>query len=214
MNKRQLLNNFAWKLRTMPNWKRTLDILLSLPALLLLIPLFFIIGLIIKIVSPGPIFYKQTRVGLEEQLFKMWKFRSMHLNASDRVHKDHFKHLISSNSAMNKLDDINDSRIFSFGNFLRKTGIDELPQIFNVLKGDMSLVGPRPCLPYEAELYLNWQRIRFNAVPGITGLWQINGKNRTTFSQMIQYDIMYMNSISAWKDISIIIKTIPSIIAK
>ena len=144
----------------------------------------------------------------------MWKFRTMHIDSSAAVHEDHLKILIAEDSPMNKLDEENDPRVFSFGNFLRKTGIDELPQILNVLKSEMSLVGPRPCLPYEAVLYLDWQKKRFFAIPGITGLWQINGKNNTTFNQMIMYDIEYLNSKSLWNDITIIIKTIPALIRK
>lgn len=208
------LNISARNNNAMPSWKRLLDIMLIFCAIIILQPLFLIVGLIIKLVSPGPIFYKQTRVGLDGQHFYMWKFRSMHLDSSTTVHKKHFKNLVIENSPMKKLDDDNDCRIFFFGKFLRKTGLDELPQLYNVLKGEMSIVGPRPCLPYEAELFLDWQKKRFQAVPGITGLWQINGKNKTTFLQMIQYDIKYMNTKSLWKDINIILKTIPALLIK
>jgi lipopolysaccharide/colanic/teichoic acid biosynthesis glycosyltransferase len=113
---------------------------------------------------------------------------------------------------MEKLDDRNDPRVIRFGNLLRKTGLDELPQLFNVLRGEMSLVGPRPCLPYEAQNYQRWNFRRFDALPGITGLWQVNGKNRTTFKEMIRLDINYIEKASLWLDLKILFKTIPAII--
>ena len=112
---------------------------------------------------------------------------------------------------MEKLDSGRDARIIPFGGILRRTCIDELPQLLNVLQGDMTLVGPRPCLPYEAEEYLSWHSRRFDSVPGLTGLWQVSGKNRTTFKEMIRFDIAYSRTISPWVDIKIIAKTLPAI---
>lgn len=196
----------------MPIWKRAIDILGALVSLVILIPQFLIAVIFIKIVSPGPVFFKQKRVGYLGNQFTMWKFRTMHVNADITVHKQHFSDLVNNEVPMEKLDKKRDDRIIPLGSFFRKSGFDELPQIFNVLNGDMSLVGPRPCLPYEADQYLDWHKKRFFAVPGITGLWQIMGKNKTTFNQMIDYDITYLHKLSFMNDIKIIIKTIPTLI--
>ena len=115
---------------------------------------------------------------------------------------------------MVKMDATGDSRIIPLGKLLRSSGLDELPQLINVLKGEMSLVGPRPCLPYEAEKYLPWQQERFNAAPGLTGLWQVSGKNRTTFTRMMQLDIEYAQNKSLWLDLKIIFKTIPALLVQ
>jgi lipopolysaccharide/colanic/teichoic acid biosynthesis glycosyltransferase len=112
---------------------------------------------------------------------------------------------------MDKLDE-GDNRIIPLGKLLRKTGLDELPQLFNVILGQMSLIGPRPCIPYEADQYLTWQRKRFDAMPGLTGLWQVSGKNRTTFNEMMRYDISYSNKTSPWLDFKILMKTPPAIL--
>jgi lipopolysaccharide/colanic/teichoic acid biosynthesis glycosyltransferase len=122
--------------------------------------------------------------------------------------------LITSDVPMTKMDARGDSRIIPFGKLLRSSGLDELPQLINVLKGEMSLVGPRPCLPYDAEKYLPWQQERFNAVPGLTGLWQVSGKNRTTFTRMMQLDIEYARKKSLWLDLKIICKTVPALLVQ
>jgi len=121
---------------------------------------------------------------------------------------------MNSDAPMIKLDSSGDSRIIPLGKILRASGLDELPQLFNVLSGEMSLIGPRPCLPYEAEQYLPWQRERFNAAPGLTGLWQVSGKNRTTFTRMIQLDIEYARNKSFWLDVKIIFKTVPALLVQ
>jgi exopolysaccharide production protein ExoY len=135
----------------------------------------------------------------------------MHVNATAKVHNNYYSTLMSSDVPMEKLDN-EDPRIIPFGALLRKMGLDELPQLFNVLKGDMSLIGPRPCIPYEAEEYKIWQRRRFDTVPGLTGLWQVSGKNRTTFNQMMRYDISYADKKNFLLDTKILLKTIPAII--
>jgi exopolysaccharide production protein ExoY len=144
----------------------------------------------IKISSPGPIFYRQERVGFRGRPFMIFKFRSMRVDAKTSGHEFHLERLMRSGGPMTKLD-TSDARIIPWGRGLRAMGLDELPQIFNVIRGEMSLVGPRPCTRIEFENYEEWQRERVNIPPGLTGYWQVNGKNRTTFQQMIEMDLFY-----------------------
>jgi lipopolysaccharide/colanic/teichoic acid biosynthesis glycosyltransferase len=195
----------------LPPWKRALDVLIASVALTLLSPMLLLIATAIRVVSPGPAFFCQERVGHTGKPFTMWKFRTMHLKNEDTEHRRYLGELIRGGQPMVKLDAGRDPRIIPFGTVLRQIGIDELPQLFNVLRGDMTLVGPRPCLPYEAEGYLPWHTRRFDIVPGITGLWQVSGKNRTTFNEMIRFDIAYSRTVSPWVDIKIIAKTLPAI---
>lgn len=195
----------------MPRWKRGMDICGGMAGLILLAPVFLFIALFVKAVSPGPVFFIQKRVGFLGKTFGCFKFRTMHINTGTSVHNHHFNKLMSSEKPMKKLDS-HDPRIIPCGLILRKTGLDELPQLLNVIMGDMSLIGPRPCIPYEAKEYKLWQRKRFEAVPGITGLWQVNGKNNTTFNEMMRYDISYALNKNIFLDASILLKTIPSII--
>ena len=190
-----------------------MDIGLSFAGLLIALPFFVVIAAIIKISSPGPVFLKQERVGRWGEPFLLWKFRTMRANADSRVHEAHLKRLIRANTPMVKLDAKNDPRVFPFGRILRSTCIDELPQLINVLFGEMSLVGPRPCMVYEARQYQDWQKRRFNAMPGITGLWQVSGKNRTTFTQMVGLDLDYAEQVSFTLDLKILFKTIPAIMS-
>ena len=195
-----------------PRWKRLLDlscIFLTLPCWL---PLAILVMLWIKIASAGPFFYRQERVGYRTNRFMMFKFRTMHVNAETRTHEDYFAHLMRTDCQMTKLDAGGDARLIACGRFLRASGLDELPQIFNVLWGEMSLVGPRPCLPNEFQRHETWQQQRFNAPPGLTGYWQVNGKNKTTFKEMIAMDIFYARNMSVWLDLRIILKTIPTLI--
>jgi lipopolysaccharide/colanic/teichoic acid biosynthesis glycosyltransferase len=198
----------------LPGWKRTLDVVAILLALPLLLPLAVVIGLIIRRVSTGPILFQQERVGYRGNRFMCLKFRTMFCGAETATHQGHLQQLMDANVPMTKMDSKGDSRIIPFGKLLRSSGLDELPQLVNVLKGDMSLVGPRPCLPYEAEKYLPWQLERFNAAPGLTGLWQVSGKNRTTFTKMIQLDIQYSRTKSFFLDLKIIFKTIPALLVQ
>jgi lipopolysaccharide/colanic/teichoic acid biosynthesis glycosyltransferase len=188
-----------------PFWKRTIDIWISSIGLLLLSPIFLCIITLIKVVSPGSIFYKQERIGKSGKPFYLLKFRTMKENSDTASHREHVKELINGNKPMTKLD--NDSRIIPTGKILRRMYLDELPQLINVLRGEMSLVGPRPCIPYEAEEYLRWHTRRFDTVPGMTGIWQIRGKNRRTFAEMIRMDIEYISKQSLWLDIKILVKT-------
>jgi lipopolysaccharide/colanic/teichoic acid biosynthesis glycosyltransferase len=197
-----------------PRWKRALDIGLVVMALPLLIPLGLLIAAIIRVVSKGPIFFKQERIGRGGQKFLCFKFRTMSTGANAVLHEGHLRQLIQSDSPMTKMDSHGDTRIIPFGVFIRALGLDELPQLINVVRGEMSIVGPRPCLPYEFGLYLPWQRERCKATPGLTGLWQVSGKNKTTFSEMIRLDIEYSRRCNLMLDIGIIFKTIPVLLSQ
>lgn len=199
-------------IKKIPVWKRALDIVGSLCGLIMLCPLFLAIGLFIKTVSPGPVFFKQRRVGCGGTLFDLYKFRTMKLNADANIHKQHLIELIASSKAssnpgdpMKKLP--GDPRIIPYGCFFRTSGLDELPQLINVLRGQMSLVGPRPPIPYEVEQYKLWHKGRFDVKPGLTGLWQISGKNKLGFNEMIRLDIQYAMKRSFLLDLKILLKT-------
>jgi lipopolysaccharide/colanic/teichoic acid biosynthesis glycosyltransferase len=138
----------------------------------------------------------------------------MHVNADAMQHQAHFAELVRSNVPMQKMDARGDSRLIAGGWLLRASGIDELPQIINVLRGEMSIVGPRPCIPYEYQQYSDWQKKRFHSTPGLTGLWQVSGKNRTTFDEMIRLDITYSEEMSVWLDTKIIFLTIPALLSQ
>ena len=178
-----------------PRWKHALDVVAILLAMPFLLPLLAVIIAVIGMTSTGPFLFQQERVGCRGRRFMCLKFRTMYCAAEPFVHQSHLKNLMDSNAPMEKLDARGDSRIIPAGRWLRASGLDELPQLLNVLRGEMSLVGPRPCVPYEAEKFLPWQQERFNAAPGLTGLWQVSGKNRTTFTRMMQLDIEYARNL-------------------
>lgn len=190
-----------------PLWKRALDLCLFVLALPLLVPLTVLISLFIKLSSPGPILFSQTRVGRAGKPFLCYKFRTMKPNACASGHEQHLAALMTSSTPMTKLDRGGDSRIIPGGRLLRSSGLDELPQILNVLRGEMSIVGPRPCLPYEFALHNDHHKRRLAVVPGITGLWQVTGKNRTTFEEMIDFDLAYISRRSFGVDLSILWRT-------
>jgi lipopolysaccharide/colanic/teichoic acid biosynthesis glycosyltransferase len=198
----------------MPGWKRFLDLVSIALALPFLLPAFLTIGLIIKLLSRGPVFFKQERIGHLGKAFLCLKFRTMKVNACTAGHEGHLATLMASDAPMTKLDKIGDPRLIMFGRILRSSGLDELPQLINVLRGEMSLVGPRPCMRYEYEKYEDWHKQRFNAFPGLTGLWQVSGKNKTTFNKMIQLDIDYAAKMSLGLDLKIIFKTIPVLVGQ
>ena len=197
-----------------PRWKRTLDIVFVLTILPFVLPLAAVIALLIRLVSKGPILFRQERVGHLGHRFMCLKFRTMFVGVESKTHQGHLENLIKSAKPMVKLDSNGDSRIIPFGWLLRSSGLDELPQFINVLLGDMSVVGPRPCLAYECDHYLPWQKERFNTLPGLTGLWQVSGKNQTTFTEMMELDISYTRNKTLWLDLAIIVKTIPAIIGQ
>ena len=197
-----------------PLWKRVLDVGCILLALPVLLPLMIALAVLIKCVSRGPILFLQERVGYRGSRFICFKFRTMKMNADTGVHQQHLADLIRSNAPMVKMDAKGDPRLIPFGSLLRATGLDELPQLLNVLGGQMSLVGPRPCVPYEFEQYLPSQKRRFETLPGLTGLWQVSGKNKTTFCEMISLDIHYAENRSPWLDLKIISRTLPVLISQ
>jgi len=197
-----------------PRWKRVLDISLILLSLPVLLPLMLFIALFVRCVSAGPVLFRQVRVGHKGRRFRCFKFRTMIVGDNAAAHQGHLKRLMDANAPMEKLDVQGDPRIIPFGLPIRASGLDELPQIFNVLFGQMSLVGPRPCVPYEYEKYLPWQKERFDVLPGLTGLWQVSGKNNTTFDEMMHLDIYYARNSSLWFDLKIIFKTIPALIVQ
>jgi lipopolysaccharide/colanic/teichoic acid biosynthesis glycosyltransferase len=194
--------------------KRALDILGSASLLLVLAPLFLVIAALVKLTSSGPVFFRQVRVGAKAHPFTMLKFRSMRVNATATVHQEYVTAFIKGNgttaqdasSTVFKLT--NDARITPLGRFLRKTSLDELPQLWNVLCGRMSLVGPRPPLQYEVDQYKPWHCRRvLEAKPGITGLWQVTGRSRTTFDDMVRLDLRYARNPTLWNDLKILLAT-------
>jgi lipopolysaccharide/colanic/teichoic acid biosynthesis glycosyltransferase len=190
-----------------PRWKRVIDLTCCLVALPVLGLLTLATTVVMKFLSPGPVFFRQERVGYRGRRFKLYKFRTMKVGSDTKIHQAHFDHLVHFNIPMVKMDAKGDSRLVPGGWLLRSSGLDELPQIINVLRGEMSLVGPRPCIPYEYEQFTPAQRQRVSAVPGLTGLWQVSGKNRTTFDEMIRLDIHYAKHGSLWLDLKIMLLT-------
>lgn len=197
-----------------PLWKRVVDLACCMLALPFLILCALIMTLVTKLTSPGPVIFRQERVGYKGRRFKIYKFRSMHVNVDPSRHEKHFKNLVGTNAPMVKLDTQGDAWLIPGGWLLRASGLDELPQIINILRGEMSLIGPRPCLPSEAELYQPWQRERFNTLPGLTGLWQVSGKNRTTFDEMVRLDIRYAQTCSWGLDLKIMALTLPALLVQ
>ncbi|MEH7512314.1 sugar transferase [Gottfriedia acidiceleris] len=185
--------------------KRLMDLFGAIFGLILLLPVFILVAIFIKVEDPkGPIFFFQTRVGKNGKIFKMYKFRSMVTDAEERL-----KELLQYNEvsgAMFKMKD--DPRITRIGKFIRKTSIDELPQLFNVLLGEMSLVGPRPPLPREVEEYTDYDKQRLLVTPGCTGLWQVSARNSVGFNEMVELDLKYINNRSIIYDIKLILKTV------
>jgi len=195
--------------------KRSIDVLGSLLALVLSSPLFLIIVAAIKLTSAGPVLFRQTRLGQYGKKFTFFKFRSMYATTDHTIHQQYVNNYIAGTLATEGQDNhrpvyklTNDPRVTRVGKFLRRTSLDEIPQFFNVLWGDMSLVGPRPPLPYEFERYGVWHKRRLRAVkPGITGLWQVAGRSRVPFDEMVRLDLEYARSWSLWMDIKILFKT-------
>jgi exopolysaccharide production protein ExoY len=196
---------------SMPTWKRCLDLTLMCRTIPIGLSAVAFVSLWIRIVSPGPLLYRQERVGYRGRRFMILKFRTMHVNSETLSHEGYFEKLMQSNCPMTKLDVCGDARLIRGGRILRALGLDELPQLVNVMRSEMSLVGPRPCTPHEFDRYLPEQKVRVNAPPGLTGYWQVNGKNRTSFSQMISMDIYYGQHMSVLMDLGIILRTLPAI---
>jgi lipopolysaccharide/colanic/teichoic acid biosynthesis glycosyltransferase len=200
--------------------KRAFDLVTSLALLTLLSPLMLLVAALVKCTSPGPIFFRQVRIGRMAKPFTMLKFRTMYVNNDNAVHQQYVSWFIKSSSQAQqsgKADVFkikNDPRVTAIGRFLRKTSFDELPQLWNVVRGDMSLVGPRPPLQYEVDQYQRWHCRRvLEAKPGITGLWQVSGRSRTTFDEMVRLDLRYARTCSLWTDIKILLATPAAVIS-
>ena len=199
--------------------KRTSDIVISSVALIVTSPIWLLIAILIKRDSRGPVFFRQERVGMDGRIFLCLKFRTMRADADDAIHRETYKQNIAGDVNANAGDDerpvygkvANDPRITRVGRWLRRSSLDELPQLINVLSGDMSVVGPRPPIPYEVHEYDIWHRKRLDMKPGITGLWQVSGRNRLTFEQMVKVDLFYIENWSIWLDLKIILLTIPAL---
>ena len=191
-----------------PEWLiRTRDVMLAGAALLVLSPLLLVLALAVKLSSPGPIFHAATVVGISKQHFIWRKFRSMIVVAERQDHaarREQFRAYVE-NKRQGKVIDA--TRVTRLGKFLRRYSLDELPQLWNVVKGDMTLVGPRPCLPYEEEMFPAWSAARFQVRPGLTGVWQIAGRSRVTFTQGLAMDLYYRYARSFWLDLYIIVQT-------
>ena len=207
--------------------KRFLDFCLAIVVSIILFPFMILIAILIKLDTSGPAFFVQERVGArrihrngitywQQCIIRCYKFRTMICNADPSIHQAYVKALIQNDcermaviqgqpTQINKL--VNDPRVTRFGRFLRKTSLDELPQLINILKGEMSLVGPRPAIPYEVEMYKPWQRRRLETIPGVTGLWQVTARSTATFDEIIKLDIQYIERQSLWLDLKILLKT-------
>jgi lipopolysaccharide/colanic/teichoic acid biosynthesis glycosyltransferase len=193
--------------------KRLFDLILLVPILLITGPLMLLVGLAIWIVDGRPILYRQTRIGMGGKPFELLKFRTMR-HASDAAHREYTSRWISqgrASGARHAQDQLykmtNDSRITRLGAILRRFSLDELPQVINVVRGEMSLIGPRPAIPYEVALYQDWHRQRLSALPGLTGLWQVSGRNRLSFDEMVRLDIDYIEHWSLARDVEILART-------
>jgi exopolysaccharide biosynthesis polyprenyl glycosylphosphotransferase len=195
--------------------KRISDLIIASVALALLSPFWFFIALLIKLNSKGPIYYAQERVGMDGRIFVVYKFRTMHMNADSEIHREYQRKFIAGHAEANvgnaetpayKLRD--DPRITRVGRVLRRFSLDEVPQLLNVLRGDMSIVGPRPPIPYEVEAYELRHRRRLDMKPGVTGLWQVSGRNRLPFEEMVKLDLFYIENWSPLFDLRIILRTV------
>ena len=197
--------------------KRVLDIAGSAALMLMLLPVYMVVAALVKLTSDGPVFFRQDRVGRMGQPFRMLKFRTMKVNSDSAIHQKYVSDFISSSDRLDKsgvFKIVNDPRVTPVGHILRKTSLDELPQFWNVLRGDMSLVGPRPPLAYEVQQYKPWHYRRvLEAKPGITGLWQVTGRSRTTFDDMVRLDLRYARTCSVWTDVKILLATPRAVIS-
>ncbi|HKG47708.1 MAG TPA: sugar transferase [Pyrinomonadaceae bacterium] len=194
--------------------KRTFDLIVAALAIVLLFPVWLLIALLIKLDSRGPVFYTQERVGMDGRLFLLYKFRTMQAGADPQLHREYQKAFIAGRAEANVGNDnkptyklLTDPRITRVGKLLRRTSLDEVPQLLNVLSGDMSVVGPRPPIPYEVEAYELWHRKRLDMKPGLTGLWQVSGRNRLPFEEMVRLDLFYIENWSLLLDLKIILRT-------
>ena len=196
--------------------KRTMDIVLSLALIIIAMPLLLFLGLLVRSTSAGPAFFRQGRLGRDKQPFTMLKLRTMRIDNDDRIHREYVASLLSADRAATaagnglfKLD--GDPRVTRLGAWLRRTSLDELPQLVNVLRGEMSLVGPRPVLPWEAQLFDELYQQRFAVKPGMTGLWQVSGRSRLTMRNALELDVEYVARRNFFFDVAILARTLPAV---
>ncbi len=195
--------------------KRIVDVVFAWSIIVLLFPFYFLIGILIWVTSGLPIIFKQTRVSIGKKPFTFYKFRTMKNGVNSMVHLQQFREWVEDGTEMSKKERLKyDTRITPLGRFLRKFSMDELPQFYNVLKGDLSVVGPRPPIPYELKFYKPWYFKRLEVKPGITGLWQVSERSKLTFEDMMRLDVRYVQNRSLALDLVIIIKTIPAILKR
>jgi lipopolysaccharide/colanic/teichoic acid biosynthesis glycosyltransferase len=193
--------------------KRTMDVTVASAAIVMLSPLLLLIAIAIKIDTRGAVFFKQERLGRDLKPFCMYKFRSMQHEAGDSLHREAVRRTAESNRReIGTFKSLDDPRVTRFGRFLRKTNLDELPNLLNILRGQMSIVGPRPALDYELPYYKDWYYKRFAVRPGLTGLWQVKRSDAEDFDEMIRMDVEYVEGLSFWGDLKLIALTVPSII--
>jgi exopolysaccharide biosynthesis polyprenyl glycosylphosphotransferase len=197
--------------------KRLIDVCVSLLVIIVGFPFFLAVALLIRLTSKGPVFFSQQRLGERGEAFVLYKFRTMRQDADDSIHREFTRSFIQGRMSNSSLDEkapsiyklAHDPRVTSVGNFLRKTSLDELPQFINILKGEMTIVGPRPPLQYELEHYEEWHKLRLNVKPGLTGLWQVSGRSSVPFNEMVKLDLYYIEHWSLLLDLKIMLRTIP-----
>lgn len=197
--------------------KRSIDVASASLVTVLGFPFFLAVALLIKLTSQGPVFYSQLRIGERGEVFTLYKFRTMRQGADDAIHREFTRSFIEGRMSNSSLDEkspsvyklTNDPRVTSIGNFLRKTSLDELPQFINILKGEMTIVGPRPPLQYELEYYEEWHKLRLEVRPGLTGLWQVSGRSSVPFNEMVKLDLYYIEHWTLLLDFKIMMRTIP-----
>ena len=198
-------------------FKNVLDLTIAVVTLVVFSPLLLVVGLAVKLDSPGPAIFKQKRIGKDGRLFTVRKFRTMCVDADDKPHREALKKLVEGQPAATVngqgfFKPADDPRVTRVGKFLRATGLDELPQLINIFRRDMSVVGPRPAIPYELELYKDWHHRRLGVRPGVTGLWQVRRHDTQNFDDVMRLDLEYVDSFSIWLDLKIILLTFPMIL--
>jgi len=198
-------------------FKRLIDIFVCVLVVVVGFPFFLALALLIKLTSKGPVFFSQQRIGERGDVFTLYKFRTMRQDTDDSIHREFTRSFIEGRMSNSSLDEkapsiyklADDPRVTSVGNFLRKTSLDELPQFINILRGEMTIVGPRPPLQYELEYYEEWHKFRLKVKPGLTGLWQVSGRSSVPFNEMVKLDLYYIEHWSLLLDLKIMLRTIP-----
>jgi len=194
-------------------WKRPFDLVLGTIALVGALPLILCLALAVVLDSPGPAFFRQERVGRNGRRFRIWKLRSMHAGCDQAAHRRAAARWFAARPTGDGYKSLDDPRITRLGRLLRRSNLDELPQLFNVVRGDMSLVGPRPAIPYELDHYRGADFQRLSVPPGITGLWQVSRRDRLSAAEMMELDLRYVREASTWLDLRILVMTVPAVLA-